>query len=82
MNRNVRKRTFLHVRPSKTQIGRASAQSDQSLRCPHEETLHPSLSKICTVKILNVQTDLNLNLAHIFEGTFLDIAAPVFFEKF
>ena len=30
----------------------ASTQSDQSLRCPHEETLHPWLSKICPVKIL------------------------------
>ena len=30
----------------------ASDQSDQSLRCPHEETLHPWLSKTCPVKIL------------------------------
>ena len=30
----------------------ASAQSDQSLRCPHEETLYPGLSKIRPVKIL------------------------------
>ena len=30
----------------------ASAQSDQSLRCPHEETLHPYLSKMRSVKIL------------------------------
>ena len=27
-------------------------QSDQSLRCPHEETLHPWLPKMHTVKIL------------------------------
>ena len=30
-----------------------SAQFDQSLRCPHEETLHPWLSKMRQVKILN-----------------------------
>ena len=29
------------VRPAKTQISLASAQSDQSLRCPHEESLGP-----------------------------------------
>ena len=29
------------VRPAKTQISWASAQSDQSLRCPHEESLGP-----------------------------------------
>ena len=27
-------------------------QSDQSLHCPNEETLHPWLSKMCLVKIL------------------------------
>ena len=30
----------------------ASAQSDQSLRCPHEETLYPWLSKLRPLKIL------------------------------
>ena len=30
----------------------ACAQSDQSLCCPHEETLHPWRSKLCPVKIL------------------------------
>ena len=30
----------------------AFAQSDQSLRCPHEETLHPWLSQKRPVKIL------------------------------
>ena len=30
----------------------ASTQSDYSLPCPHEETLHPSLSRMCPVKIL------------------------------
>ena len=32
---NERKRTFWHVHPTRTQITCASAQSDQSLRCPH-----------------------------------------------
>ena len=29
------------VRPAKTQISLGIAQSDQSLRCPHEERLEP-----------------------------------------
>ena len=29
------------VRPAKTRISLGDAQSDQSLRCPHEETLGP-----------------------------------------
>ena len=29
------------LRPAKTQISWASAQSDQSIRCPHEETFCP-----------------------------------------
>ena len=29
------------LRPVKTQISLASAQSDQSLRCPHDESLEP-----------------------------------------
>ena len=29
----------MSMRPAKTQISLASAQFDQSLRCPHEETL-------------------------------------------
>ena len=37
----------------------ASAQSDRSLRCPHEETLHTWVAKIRPVKILIRQTDLN-----------------------
>ena len=36
MSRLVTKPTKWHVRPAK-----ASAQSDQSLRCPHEESLDP-----------------------------------------
>ena len=36
------KPTKWHVRPAKTQI-RLGFQSDQSLRCPHEETLGPQL---------------------------------------
>ena len=39
----------LTMHPVKTQIALASAQSDQSLRCPHEERLGPRLPK-CTVK--------------------------------
>ena len=39
------KPTKLHVRPAKTQISLGihpvDAQSDQSLRCPHEESMGP-----------------------------------------
>ena len=31
----------MSVSPAKTQISLASDQSDQSLRCPHEESLGP-----------------------------------------
>ena len=33
--------TVLHVRLAKTQISCTSAQSDQSLRCPHKDALDP-----------------------------------------
>ena len=41
----MRKRTFWHMRPTKTQIS-------LRIRCPHGETLHPWLSKMRPVKIL------------------------------
>ena len=43
--RNGRKRPFWHVGPTKTWSACVSTQSDWSLRCTHEETLHPWLSK-------------------------------------
>ena len=51
----------------------ASVQSDQSLRCPHEETVHPWLSTICAQckfgsKCANAQADLNLSWAHMSKG--------------
>ena len=51
-NHNVRKRVFLHVRQTKLKSARASAQSDRSLRFPHEEALPPWLSKMRPVEIL------------------------------
>ena len=49
----------------------AFSQSDQSLHCPHEETLHPWQSKMCLVKIL-----IRLcKFAGWLEGTFSDVAA-------
>ena len=39
------KRTFWHVRPRRLKAACASAQSDQSLRCQHDETMHTWLSK-------------------------------------
>ena len=49
--RNVRKRTFRHMRPAKIRNSCTSAQSDQRLHCPHEESLQPWLSKMRPVKI-------------------------------
>ena len=37
---NVRRHAIGHVRPVKIQISLRIAQSDQSLRCQHAETLH------------------------------------------
>ena len=45
------KNTFWHMRP-RLKSAFASAQSCKSLRCPHEEILHPWLSTMCTMKIL------------------------------
>ena len=77
MNRNVRKRTFLHVRTTKT----AHAQADQSFRCPHEETLHPWLSETRPVKTLiesiNAQVDRKLRRTHMSEGTISNVAANI-----
>ena len=53
-------------------------QSDQSLHCPHEETLH-TLSKMHPLKILirlhNAQADLNLCWVHLSKGIFSDLVA-------
>ena len=48
---NVRKRTFWRAR-NEDRSACASAQSDQRLRCPREETSNPWLSKMHPVKIL------------------------------
>ena len=60
----------------------ACAQSDRSLRCPHEETLHPYISKMRPVKILislriHAQADLNLRWANMSEGTFSSVVAQL-----
>ena len=55
------------VRPAKTQISLVSAQSDQSLCCPHEESLGPSLPIKHTGKTLirlGRQADLSLRWTH------------------
>ena len=52
LSRNVRKRTFWHVRQRRLRSDCAFAQSDQSLRCPHEEIYYPWLSTMSPVKIL------------------------------
>ena len=39
--RLMTKLTKWHVRPAKTQISLAIHQSDQNLRCPHEESFGP-----------------------------------------
>ena len=52
MKRLMAKPTKWHVCPAKTQIAWASTHSDQSLRCPHEESLGPRLPIERTVKTL------------------------------
>ena len=47
----------------------SSAQFDQSLLCPHEETLH-----FMCILIANAQAGLNLHWAHMFGGTPSDVA--------
>ena len=49
MGRNVKKRILGHVRPAKDQISRRIL--DGSFRGPHEDTLHPLLSKLGPVRI-------------------------------
>ena len=62
------KPTKWHVRQAKTQLSFASAHSDQSLRCPHEETLGPQLPIERTaktlIKLADTQADLSLRWAH------------------
>ena len=51
MSCSMIKPTKWHV-PSKDRSAWASAQSDQSIHCPHEETLGPYLHTECTAKTL------------------------------
>ena len=60
MGRNVRKRTFWHMRPTEAQISLLIPHSDQSLRCPHEVTLHSWLSKLRPVKFLISDSSLGI----------------------
>ena len=50
---NVKKYIFWYVRPMKSLSACVSVRSDQSLRCPYEKTLHPSLTNLRLVKIHN-----------------------------
>ena len=52
MDRNVRKRPSDMCVQRRLKSAGASAQSDQSFRYPHEETLHHWQSKMRPVKIL------------------------------
>ena len=60
-------------------------QSHQSLRCPHEETLHPWLSKNRQWRFWSdcayAQSDQNHRWAHMSKGTFSVVAAQ-FFQNF
>ena len=52
MSHNGRKRTSDMFAQRSLKSACASAQSDQSLHCPHEENLHPWLSRLRQGKIL------------------------------
>ena len=67
-------------------LARASAQFDQSLRCPHEETLHPCANlalKIALREISDQTTrahaELNFRCANMYKGMFPDILALIVF---
>ena len=83
MNRNMRKRTFWHVRPTKTQIR-------SRIRTVWSEFID-RVKRLCILDYpkcarwrfrsdcANAQSDLNLRWAHMSEGTFSNITADVFF---
>ena len=78
--RNVRKRTFWHVRSTKTQINLRIREIWLQFRCPHGETLPPCLPKMCPVKNtirLNAQADLSFRWAHRSEGRLSDVSALI-----
>ena len=67
----------------------ASAQSDQSFRYPHEETLHAWLCKLHQWRFwsdcafcANALADLNPRWAYMSEGTFFAIVSGFFFFFF
>ena len=73
VNRDVRKRTFWHVRPTKTQI---------SLRIRPVWSSLSARKKLSILAIQNAQreeyeSELNLRRAHMSEGTFSDAGAPL-----
>ena len=67
-------------------LASATAQSIQSLPCPHKEILHPWLSNMRPVKILirlhHAQADLNLFWAHMSAGVFSDVATQMPFAMY
>ena len=85
MTRNVKKHTSGHVVPTKTLIRLrrvfvGTMQSDQSLRCKHEEiflSLAIQNAPSEDSNFANAQTDLNIRCAHMFEGTFSDVTDQV-----
>ena len=62
----------------------AFSRSDQSLRCPHEETFILGYPKCAQWRFwsdcANAQADLNLRWAHMSEGTFSGVEVPLFFS--
>ena len=54
--------------PSEDRSAWASAQSDQSLRCPHVETLGPKLPIECSAKTLIRQGGYKGRQLHIYQS--------------
>ena len=67
---------FSDVRQTSTFVFK-SAESDQSIRCPQVETLHPWIPKMHPVKILIRLRECNVNLrwVQMSGGTFSDVSA-------
>ena len=87
MCHNVKKRTFLHVRPTKTQI-------NLRIRAVWSESSLYAWRKLCVLgyskcakwiffsNCANAQTDLKLRWTHMSEGTVSDILANLYFNSY
>ena len=81
----IQKRTFVHVHPTELKSACASAQSDQSIDCPHKKLCILGYQKGAQWRFwsdcANAQADLNLLWAHMSEGMFSDYVDHLFWPQ-